>query len=141
MTDKLKQTIKDEVGKLPKEAQEAINSSHWETILEEIGPRYSFNEKEITDLQIETLLVLTGLEDMGNYVRNIENEVGTSKDEAEKIAKEVSEKVFTPIYDALSESIKNEMRGKIPNWQQSIDFILSGGNYAVFMESPAGKGQ
>src|SRR3989344_2165392 len=97
MTEKLKQIIKEEVLKLPKEVQEAINSLDWRGIAEEIGKKYKLNESEINDFQVETLLILVGLEEAEFYVRNIENNVGTSKDEAEKISREAFERIFIPI--------------------------------------------
>ena len=85
MTEKLQQTIKEEVLKLPKETQEAINTFDWGSMAEEIGKKYLLSESEINDFQVETLLVLVGLEDGNLYALNIENNVGISKDEAIKI--------------------------------------------------------
>jgi hypothetical protein len=132
MTEKLKQIIKEEMVKLPKEAQEAINAFDWEKISEEIGQKYLLNEAEINDFQVETFLVLIGLEYPDSYANNIENEVGTSAEEAEKIADEAEEKIFTPIYNTLEENIKKSSQGK-NHWQQNLDFVLSGGDYSAFL--------
>ncbi len=133
MTDKLQQTIKEEVEKLPQEAREAIDSLDWAKIAEEIGVKYLFNEEEITNLQTETLLVLVGLVDPEFYAINIENHVETTKDTANKIAGEVLEKIFTPLNDILIENIKKGLQNKNPNTEQTLNFILSGGNYSAFM--------
>jgi hypothetical protein len=133
MTEKLKQKIKEEVGKLPKENQEAINAFGWENIAEEIGKKYLLNESEINDFQVETLLVLIGLEDPDLYANNIENNIGVSKSEAEKIADETFQKIFTPINDILVENIKKSIKDKKPNAEQTVNFILSGGDYSAFM--------
>ncbi|MEI8174506.1 MAG: hypothetical protein WCG28_00985 [bacterium] len=133
MTDKLKQIAQEEIMKLPKEAQEAINSLDWGNIMEEIGKKYLFDENEINDLQTETLLVLVGLENGDDYAQNIENNVGTSKGEAEKIVEDAFQKVFTPINDLLVENIKKSDKSKNPNWKQSLEFILSGGDYSAFI--------
>lgn len=137
MTEKLKEVIKREVAKLPKENQEVINSSGWERISEEIGKRYLINEKEINDFQTQTLLVLIGLEEIDYYPDNIENNVGLSKREAMIIAREVDKKIFKPIVDAIAEKIKNSDVIKNPKWDQSLNFILSGGNYSSFMAPTA----
>ncbi len=134
MTDKLKQIIKEEVAKLPKENQEVINAFGWENISEEIGKRTLLDESEVNDFQVQTLLVLIGLADPNEYERNIENEVGTSKIEAGKIAEEVFEKIFIPINEALLEKIKNSEKVKNPNFGQTLDFILSGGDYSAFIK-------
>ena len=133
MTEKLKQKIKEEMVNLPKETQDAINTFDWGVVLEKIGKKYLLNESEINDLQVETGLVLTGLTDGNQYTLNIEDNVGTSKDEAEKIAEEVNQKIFTPIYGILTKNIEENLKNKKPNWKQTLNFILSGGDYSVFM--------
>ena len=75
MTEKLQKIIKEEIAKLPKENQEVINAFDWVKITEEIGKKYLLGESEIGDLQVETILVLVGLEEPDSYTRNIENEV------------------------------------------------------------------
>ena len=135
-TEKLKSVIQREVAKLPKESQEAINAFDWVNITEEIGKKYLLNEVEINDLQVQTLLVLIGLTDPEYYAQSIENEIGTSKNEAEKIAEEVLEKIFTPINDILVENIKKNLKNKNPNPTQTLNFILSGGDYSAFLIPP-----
>ncbi len=134
MTEKLKQTIKEEVVKLPKEMQEAINAFDWVKITEEIGRKYKLSESEINDLQVETLLVLVGLEYGDTYAQNIEDNIGTSKDEAEKIAEEAFNKIFNPVNNIMEENIKKNLGNKNPNHEQNLNFILSGGDYSALME-------
>lgn len=135
MTEKLKQIIKEEIIKLPKDVQNAINISNWEQITEEIGKKYLLTGNEINDLQAETLVVLVYLENPDFYASNIENNIGTSKNEAEKIANEVTQKIFNPIYDTLAEKIKENLKNIKPDWKQNLDFTLSGGDYSVFMKT------
>ena len=134
MTEKLKQIIKEEVMKLPKEAQDAINSFDWIKETEEIGKKYLLGDSEINDFQVETLLVLVGKEDGNYYEQNIENNLGTSKEEAEEMAEEAFQKIFTPIDDKLVENIKNSSKSKNPKPEQTLNFILSGGDYSAFVE-------
>jgi len=134
MTEKLKQTIQEEIIKLPKEAQEAINSLDWTKIAEEIGKKHLLDESETNNFQVETLLVLVSLTNPEFYATNIENNVGTTKEEAENMANEVFEKIFAPIGDIIEENIKKNFKDKNPNWEQSLNFILSGGDYSAFME-------
>jgi hypothetical protein len=134
MTEKLQSIVKEEVAKLPPEAQEAIRSSGWEKITEEIGGKYMLLENEINDVQTEILLVLIGLEYEEAFVVNIENEIGLTAEEAEKISAEVLEKIFIPVSDKIAENIKKS--GKVENspFHQTLDFILSGGNYSAFLQ-------
>ena len=134
MTEKLRQIIKEEVIKLPKELQYSINSLDWGKISEEIGKKYLLNESEINDLQVETGLVLIGLADINEYTLNIENNVGTSKNVAEKITMEINQKIFNQIAMAISRKIEENLKNKNINWKQTLNFILSGGDYSIFME-------
>ncbi len=133
MTDKLKQIIKDEVVKLPKENQEVINSFGWEKVSEDIGNKYLL-EDDINDFQIEVFLVLVGLEDPYFFSTRIENNIGTSKEEAKKISDEVFEKIFIPVADTLVEKIKKNGKMKNGGFNQTVDFIISGGDYSSFVE-------
>jgi len=119
---------------LSKEAQEAINAFGWEKISEEIGEKYLLDKDEIETFQLETASFLLGLVDEESYPMNIEEEVGTSKDEAEKIADEVFQKIFTPISNQIEENIKKNLQNKRLNHEQNLNFILSGGDYSAFVE-------
>lgn len=101
MIDKLRQIIKDELVKLPKESQEVINSFEWEKISEEIGKRYLLSENEINDLQREIFLVFSGIVEEDFLSLNIENRVGTSKNEAIKITEEINQKILDPMLEKI----------------------------------------
>lgn len=133
MTEKLQQKMKTEIAKLPKEKQDAINAVEWGKISEEIGKKYKLSENEINELQLETGLVLLGLVEFNIYKLNVEN-IGLTKDETEKIVMEVLEKIFTPVATIIESSIKNAMKNQNINWNQRVNFIISGGDYSNFME-------
>jgi hypothetical protein len=136
MTEKLQQTIKEELAKLPQAMQEAISTLDWIKITEEMGRAHQFENEKIEDFQLETLLALVGATDLKSYAVNIENQADIIKEEAEKIAIEAQEEIFKPIYKILIENVKKDIKNKKLNWKQSVNFILSGGNYAVFIENP-----
>lgn len=133
MTDKLQQTIQEEVMKLPKEGQEAINALDWVKIAEEIGKKYLLTEGEINNFQLETLLVLIGATDPEFYAINIENHANAIKADAGRMAEEAFQKIFTPIGDSITENIKKNLKNKNPNPEQTLNFILSGGDYSAFI--------
>ncbi len=133
MTDKLKEIIKEEVAKLPKEKQDAINSLDWGIITEEIGKRFLFDESQINDFQVQTLLILLGLADPKFYETTIEYDIGTTKDESVNIAKEVLEKIFNPIQEMIEENVKKNLPSKNPSVTHNLNFILSGGDYMAFI--------
>ena len=132
MTDKLKQIFKEELVNQPKEVREAVTAFDWGSVSEQIGKKYLLTQEEITTLQVETALILLGVEYPDLYASNLEENLGTTREEAEKIAKEAVEKIFIPISDKVNTTIKEKT--KDPKWDQSVDFILSGGDYSVFME-------
>jgi hypothetical protein len=118
---------------LPKEVQEAIKAVEWEKISEEIGKKYLLSEDEIATFQLETASFLLGLVDEDLYPENIEDEVGMSREEAKKMADEALEKIFKPVNELIEDNIKRTIRIKSPKWDQTLDFILSGGDYFVFI--------
>ena len=42
--------------------------------------------------------------------------------------------IFSPISDKIMLSIKNNVRLSSVSWDKTIDFIISGGDYSVFVE-------
>ncbi len=133
MTEKLKQNLKEQMGALPKESQEVINSFGWERISGEIGKRYFLTEDDINILQADIGCVLVGLAEQEYLGEDIESDITISKNHAQKIAGEVEEKILKPMVDILSENIKKSMRIRNIHWQQNLDFILSGGDYTAFI--------
>ena len=133
MTEKLKQTIEEEIAELPKEGQEAISAVPWVKLAEEIGAKYNLAEEEIEDFQLETLLMLIGAVDAEFYAVNIENHVETTKDQAKNMADEAFQKIFMPIRNILEENIKKNLKNKNPSAAQNVNFILSGGDYSAFV--------
>ncbi len=129
MTEELKNTIKEEILKLPKEAQQAINNFAWEKITEDIGKKYLLSESEITNFQAETAIILVGAENINFYPENIANIIKKPKEIIDKMAQESFEKIINPIRKNIEDGIKNNIAQREMNWQQSINFILSGGDY------------
>lgn len=140
MPEKLQNFIKEKINALPKEAQEAINAFDWKKVTEEIGKKYLLSVDELSYFQIETLFVLVGITDREFYEINIENKVRTTKEDAEKIGIEVEEKIFEPIANVMEENIKKNISTIKPSVEQNLNFILSGGDYSVFIAPPQGGG-
>jgi glutamyl/glutaminyl-tRNA synthetase len=131
---KLQDTIKENILMLPKGSQEVINSFDWLGETDKVGNANNLTENKISDLQTEVALVLVGLTNPDWFAKNIEIEVGVSEEESKKIANEVLEKVFKPIADKIEQNIKNKVQDKKTNWDQNVNFTLSGGDYSVFAE-------
>jgi len=138
MTNKLKQIIQEELSRLPKENQDAINSFDWIKISEDIGQRYKLEAEEVDGLQAEITLVLLGIEATDLLAINIEQNIRISKSEAEKIGHEIVENIIVPISEIINENIKQNLDQRDTHPEQNIDFILSGGNYSAFLRKNEG---
>ncbi len=134
--EKLKNAITEEMIKLPKDSQRAISSFDWLGEAEKIAKANNLLDEEINDFQTETALVLIGLVNPDYYAQNIENNVGTSKDEAEKIANEALEKIFMPIAKKREEIIKENIKNSPPTWDKYMQFVLAGGDYSYLGNKP-----
>lgn len=134
MTESLKKTTKEELLKMPKEWQEAVNDFNWEKISEEIGKKYSLLDSEVNNLQVEIMLTLTGIEQITELEVNILYNVVLVEEKAKKISEEIIEKIFTPIANKVEEIIKDSLKNKNIHWKQNLDFILSGGDYTAFIK-------
>ena len=86
------------------------------------------------NLQLETGLVLIGIESQDYLEFNISENVETNKNTTEKIIEEIKQKIFKPMFDNLEEIIKKDLKNKVITWQQNLDFILSGGSYTSFIK-------
>ena len=136
MTEEFKQTIEEELKKLPKHRVEAMASVDWEKISEDIGSKYSFPPQDLNNLQAEIFLVLIGAENSDLFSLNVAYNVVKTKEVAEKIANEVMDRIFVPIAKEVEKSIKIEAGKVVPTWHQNVEFVLSGGDYSVFLKKP-----
>jgi len=134
MTESIKQKLNEEIVKLPKENQEAINNSNWVKTTESIGKDFLLLDDEINKLQLETGIALIGLVDLNLFTLNIEYNVGVSKNESIKIVDELLEKVFTPIANMITSLTRDKYNPKNATWDKTINFILSGGDYSYFVK-------
>jgi len=134
MTEKLEQTIKEGLISLPIELQNAINSSNWDKIAEEVGRKFYLSNDEINNLQLETGLVLLGYKKLDLFAINIELSTPIDGDSSVKISDELDKRIFTPIEQIIEKSVENNLDHINTNWKQRINFIVSGGDYSVFIE-------
>lgn len=134
MTEQLKQISKDEIKKLPEEIQKAINSVDWAEASKRVGLKYLLTDEEINKLQTEVLLVLISTEYLTDLKLNIEINLGLNTDLSEKIGAELLKQVFLIISNETNKNIRENLAYKNISWDQSLKFIVSGGDYSVFLE-------
>ena len=134
MTEQLQKIIHDELANLPEKVQKGINSVDWVEICNSIGLKYLLTDDGINKLQTEVLLVLINMEYLDDLKLNIENHLEILKKDAENIAEDLVKQVFNPINNKIKEDVKNNLSYKNLSWNQTINFIVSGGDYTVFLE-------
>jgi len=134
MTEQLQKIIHDELANLPEKVQKGINSVDWVEICNSIGLKYLLTDDGINKLQTEVLLVLINMEYLDDLKLNIENHLEILKKDSENIAEDLVKQVFNPINNKIKEDVKNNLSYKNLSWNQTINFIVSGGDYTVFLE-------
>ncbi len=136
MTEKSQQTIKELLAKLPRETQDTINAVDWVKISEEIGKEYLFDDGDVNVFQTITGLVLAGMIAPDFYAKKIEEGVSIGTELAEKIKGAAFKSIFMPMANKKIEILKTAMKAREPAWHENVDFILSGGDYSVFLKKP-----
>ncbi|MCX6754574.1 MAG: hypothetical protein NTU81_01965 [Candidatus Nomurabacteria bacterium] len=134
MNEITKQKILDEIIKLPKIKQVAINSVDWIKKTDEISNQFGLIDEENERIQIEIGLILSGLTDIEDFDYILQNEVGLSEEITKKIIAEIYKNVFDPILSIISNDIKNNIEFTKTPWDQTINFIISGGDYSYFIK-------
>lgn len=101
MNEDLQKIIAEQMKKLPKDVVEAIISVDYKAQLEEITKLEKLLMDKAAKLEMETTLVMMGLEPLNDYVDNLARELEISTLKAKEIALMVSEKIFKPIRESL----------------------------------------
>lgn len=101
MNPEVEKIIKERLGKLPQNVSAGIQSIPWLEKVKEIAGINRLHGDEAELLVVETALIVLGVEPSSNYPENLSQKVGLSDDQVIKIAKEVDEKIITPIIKAI----------------------------------------
>lgn len=99
MTNELKNTIKEELSKLPQDAQDAINSIDWIKIIEKLCESITSNENVINSIETETFLVLLGMQKPESLRINLKIQSGLTEEESVVMSEEILEQIFIPILE------------------------------------------
>lgn len=102
--------LKEQFKTLPKEVQQAILNTDLSTKLQQIIKNNQLMIDQAGILEIETMLVLYGIEPLESYKANIARELNLSNEKAFAVARDVDELIFKSIRENLrkiNEEIKN----------------------------------
>ena len=108
MEQDLEQQIKERFAKLPPAVQQAIQSADFEGKLQAIGTKNGLHIDQVGDLQDETLLVMMGMSDPGEFAKRIEERLHLPSPKASEISGEISNEVFMPIRTSMQEFMEEE---------------------------------
>ncbi len=101
MDEETQKIIEEQMKILPVDVKTAIISVDYKTKLEEITKRQRLMIDQAGKLEMETTLVMIGLEPLADYMDNIERELDVNNMRAKDIAMDVSEHIFKPIRESL----------------------------------------
>jgi hypothetical protein len=104
---KIKESIKEELSKLPIEYQQAISSFGWLKKCQKICEKFNLTETEIHNFKLEVALLLLGLSDIDTLHEFLDNEIGGTG--WEKIEDLVIENIMEPIGYVIDKIDKNEI--------------------------------
>ena len=101
MDTETQKIISDQMKILPKNVVEAIVSVDYKSKLQGITQRQKLLIDQAGKLELETTLVMIGLEPLADYTSNLQRELGVSIEKAKAIAVDVSDNIFKPIRESL----------------------------------------
>jgi len=105
--NKIKESIKEALSKLPIEYQQAINSFGWLKECHKISEKFNLTESEIHNFKLEVALLLLGLSDMDTLHEFLNNEIGGTG--WERIEELVLENIANPIGYVFAKIDNNEI--------------------------------
>jgi hypothetical protein len=86
---------------LPDISQRALASVDWVVALLDIGKSYALQLDELEDLQVETMMLLTGVTTPDEYEDTLTEMLPLSKTELYKLLDEVNDRILSPIHDFI----------------------------------------
>lgn len=101
MDNTLTQDLKKQFDSLPPELQRAISGIDLSEKLQEIVKKHRLMIDQAGKLEIETVLVLFGLERLEKYIKNLTDNVGLSNIQAAEVAHDVNEVIFKGVREIL----------------------------------------
>jgi hypothetical protein len=136
MDNILNEDLKKQFDRLPAEIQRAILDTNLSEKLQQITKNNKLMIDQAGSLQIETILVLLGLQPLNNYINNVKENVGLSDEQAKSVAKSVDELIFVNIRESLKKINEESLGGDII--EEKIDINnLEKGSLVSGIENPS----
>ena len=101
MNDETQKIIAEQMKNLPKDVVASIASANYKIKLQEITQRQNLLIDQAGALEMETTLVMIGLEPLADYIDNLQRELDIPLARAKEIATDVNKNIFQTIRDSL----------------------------------------
>lgn len=142
MDPEIEKIIEKQMEKLPGEVKQLFAGEELKNKITNIGTKNRLSIEELGTLQLEIYLVLLGLIHPDNFPITLSENLKIEKTKLDQIINEVNEQVFRDIREKLKEAYEKTngilydtgIIPENPDWQQNLNFILSGGDYVAFLE-------
>jgi hypothetical protein len=101
MDSETEKIIAEQMNKLPEDVVAAIISVDYKAKLQDITKRQKLMIDQIGKVEMETTLVMLGLEPVADFAGNLQRELEVTAERAKEIATDISENIFKPIRVSL----------------------------------------
>ena len=93
--------ITERLAELPDDVREAILSSEFEKKVQAIGARHQLHIDQVGKLGDETMLVMLGFTNTADFVGNVAEHVGVSREQASTVATDINNDILGAIRESL----------------------------------------
>ena len=100
-TEETKKFLNHCYSLLPFEIQQALSSPRTAEVIDLIAAESHFDEYQTEALELETIIVMYGLNHPSKFIRNIQNELRIPYDLAKEVAEKINIQIFRPIRESL----------------------------------------
>jgi hypothetical protein len=107
MDAETKKLIQEQYAKLPKQLQDAIQSSHVDEMIGAIAAQNKLHIDQIDVFKNEVMLLMMGFTDPIEFVGELQKSLGVAADVALKIATDTNEQILLPIRDKVENATSN----------------------------------
>jgi hypothetical protein len=123
--NEIEKTTEQYFKELPENLQSAINSTPWRSSVQKLAMAYSLNAEQATSLETETMLVIYGIEETGDYTANIARELSIEDEKAQTIASDITKEIFKTILEK-TESLIPANPVTIRKPQENVEGVVPG---------------
>jgi hypothetical protein len=109
-------TLEEKFLNAPDDIQIALGSQDVFKKLNEIAKKYSFDKNATDGLIEETALVMLGVTNPSDFIRDLSLHLGTTTEKSTALAKDINEEIFQPVKESLKivHGIKDEVTPTTP---------------------------